>query len=288
MEKDYQRISAAIDYLSKNFRDQPDLERVAAEVHLSPQHFQRVFSRWTGVSPKRFLQVLTVEEAKQRLLHSDNLLDLSQELGLSSSSRLYDHFVSLEALSPGEYQQRGRDIGIYWDVGSSPFGKVLIARTHRGICKLAFIDDPQSLEQELQTLHQNWPLSSIERQTEFAESVLPALFSHSPNPARPLSLHVKGTNFQVQVWRMLMAIQPGSFASYGELATALGHSGARAIGGAVGSNPVALLIPCHRVIRQNGELGGDRWGLTRKRAVLSWEDAKLATQESPSSQVTSA
>ncbi|MBD2859564.1 methylated-DNA--[protein]-cysteine S-methyltransferase [Spongiibacter sp. KMU-158] len=276
MTSDYQRISTAIDYLIAHSTEQPDLETVARQVHLSPHHFQRLFSRWTGVSPKRFLQILTVDEAKRRLTNSENLIEVSHQLGLSGSSRLHDHFVSLEAMTPGEYAKGAEGLDLYWDIGDTPFGTALLASTDRGICKLVFIDSETDQAEELKALQSQWPNAKIQHNPQLAEPILRTIFS-APEPLRqPLSLYVKGTNFQVQVWRMLLAIQPGNFTSYGEMAKAIGHSGAaRAVGTAVGSNPIALLIPCHRVIRQSGELGGYRWGESRKRALFSWEVARL-------------
>lgn len=279
MNRDYQRISQAIDYLHSHYQQQPSLEELANQLHLSPQHFQRLFSRWAGVSPKRFLQIITVEQAKQRLAQSRPLLEISQDLGLSSASRLYDHFVTLEAVSPGEYQAQGEQLQIDWDCGATPFGPAFIACTPRGICKLSFIDNETEQTQALSELLKQWPRAQLQHNPLLAERWLSKIFP-SPAPTssasfKPLPLHIQGSNFQVQVWRMLLAIQPGAFSSYGDIAQALGKpGGARAVGTAVGRNPVALLIPCHRVIRQSGELGGYRWGLSRKRALQCWELAR--------------
>lgn len=269
---DYSRIEKAMTYMSEHVSGQPTLEEVAAHVHLSPFHFQRVFCRWAGTTPKRFLQALTLERGKRMLKQAHALLDTSHNIGLSGSSRLHDHFVQLEAVTPGEYKRNGHGVVIEYGYHQTPLGQVFVATTQRGICRLGFVDYT-SVDEPLAELHKDWPMGSLTSNDQSTRYVIDALFSEQPDWQRgPLSLHVVGTNFQVAVWRALLRIPPGKLASYSQIAGALGYPKAsRAVGNAVGANPVALLIPCHRVIRQSGALGGYRWGSTKKQMVQTWE-----------------
>jgi AraC family transcriptional regulator, regulatory protein of adaptative response / methylated-DNA-[protein]-cysteine methyltransferase len=269
---DYDRIASAMAYLVDRAADQPSLEEVAAHVHLSPYHFQRLFCRWAGTTPKRFLQVLTLERGKGLLDSSRSLLDVSHELGLSGSSRLHDHFVQLEAVTPGEYKSRGRQLQIDYGVHSTPLGPMFVAVTPRGVCRAGFVDF-SSVEDSLDDLHNAWPLSAIRENLPATRYVIDAFFdSDNASGEGPLSLHVAGTNFQIAVWRALLKIPPAALATYGQIAEAVGApKAARAVGNAIGANPVALLIPCHRVIQRSGALGGYRWGPTRKLMVQTWE-----------------
>jgi len=269
---DYDRIASAMTYLVDRAADQPSLEEIAAHVHLSPYHFQRVFCQWAGTTPKRFLQVLTLERGKVLLENAHSLLDVSHELGLSGSSRLHDHFVQLEAVTPGEYKSRGKQVQIEYGVHTTPLGPMFVAVTQRGVCRAEFMDF-NSMDDLLESLHNAWPLSSIRESLASTRHVVDAFFgSNTAAKHGPLSVHVKGTNFQIAVWRALLKIPPGAVASYGQVATALGApQSARAVGNAIGANPVALLIPCHRVIQQSGALGGYRWGPAKKLMVQTWE-----------------
>jgi AraC family transcriptional regulator, regulatory protein of adaptative response / methylated-DNA-[protein]-cysteine methyltransferase len=251
---------------------------VAAHVGVSASHFQRLFSRWAGLPPKRFLQVLTLEQARPALLRAEPLLAVSEQAGLSSASRLYDHCVQLDAMTPGEIRSGGAGLLIHYGIHDTRFGPVLLAATARGICRLEFVDagiDPAALLASL------WPHAELRQDAARSADWVTQVFASSPSD-RPLSLHVAGTNFQVSVWRALLQVPSGTLTSYGRLAAALRRPGAaRAIGQAVGSNPVALLIPCHRVIRESGALGGYRWGESRKRAMLWYERmASLPANES--------
>lgn len=267
---DYDRIAKAIAYITTNVTAQPTLDDVAAHVHLSPFHFQRLFSRWAGTTPKRFLQVLTLELGKKLLEDSSSLLEVSDKLGLSSSSRLHDHFVQLEAVSPGEYRSKGKDIVIEYGEHDTPFGRLFVAQTPRGVCRAAFTDEDDA-EAQLDVLRKSWPLAGYRSSVENTARVA-TLLSVADAPNRPLSLHVAGTNFQVAVWRALLRIPAGNAVTYSQIAEAVGSPRAvRAAGTAVGANPVAFLIPCHRVIQQSGALGGYRWGLERKQAMQTWE-----------------
>jgi AraC family transcriptional regulator of adaptative response/methylated-DNA-[protein]-cysteine methyltransferase len=271
---DYDRIARAITFISRQVDNQPSLQEIAAHLHISPYHFQRLFCRWTGVTPKRFLQVLTLDRAKQLLNDSKPLLEVSAALGLSSGSRLYDHFVQLEAVTPGEFKKKGAGLTIEYGVHDTPFGKAFIAVTHRGICNLAF-PDQSNIAEYLHDLSRKWPQASLRECPQRTRAVIRAMFDYDEKPDGPLSLCVTGTNFQVSVWRALLQIPPGSVASYSQVASAIGRpSSARAVGLAVGTNPVAFLIPCHRVIRQCGQLGGYHWGVTRKQAMHAWEAAR--------------
>lgn len=271
---DYARIADAIRFIASQVARQPTLDEIAAHVHLSPFHFQRLFSRWAGVTPKRYLQVLTLERAKTLLQESRPLLEVADTLGLSSGSRLYDHFVQLEAVTPGEYKQRGAGLIIDHGVHDTPFGQAFVALTPRGVCNFSFLDeqDPQT---PLAALAHSWPEAELREAPSRTQGVIHTMFDGSKKADRPISLHVSGTNFQISVWRALLQIPPAKVVSYAQVASAVGKpKAARAVGLAVGANPVALMIPCHRVIQQNGKLGGYHWGETRKQAIHAWEAAR--------------
>lgn len=275
---DYARIARAITWLHAHAGHQPDLSRVARETGLSEHHFQRLFTRWAGVSPKRFLQFLTVEDARRRLAETRNTLDLAAAVGLSGGSRLHDLFVTLDAMSPGEAKLGGAGLDIRWGVHGSRFGPALIAATTRGVCALQFVDhghDGRAL------LAAAWPNARLIRDPAAIAAIARRIFEpleHAPH--RPLALLVKGTNFQVQVWRALLALPAGAVTTYGDLAQAMDRpDSARAVGAAVGANAIAYLIPCHRVIRATGALTGYRWGSSRKAAMLGWEAARSVERQ---------
>jgi AraC family transcriptional regulator of adaptative response/methylated-DNA-[protein]-cysteine methyltransferase len=271
---DYDRIAEAIAYISTRLHSQPTLNEIAAHIHLSPFHFQRLFCRWAGVTPKRFLQVLTLERAKQLLSESKPLLEVSDALGLSSGSRLYDHFVQLEAVTPGEYKMGGAGLTIEYAIHDTPFGKAFIAITPRGICDFSFLENTK-IDGHLTGLYKKWPHAVAHGNRQRTHAVIKAMFSEEKKLKLPVSLHVSGTNFQISVWKALLQIPPATVASYSQVATAIGHpSSARVVGLAVGANPVAFLISCHRVIQQSGKLGGYHWGETRKQAIHAWESAR--------------
>ncbi len=271
---DYDRIAQAISFITDRVNSQPTLDEIAEHIHLSPFHFQRLFCRWAGVTPKRFLQTLTLERAKQLLSESKSLLEVSDSLGLSSGSRLYDHFVHLEAVTPGEFKTGGLGLQIEYGKHDTPFGKVFIAITPRGICSLTFLEHDQ-IDECLAGLYKKWPRAEMHENHDSTRVVIEAMFGKTIRLDRPLSLHVSGTNFQTSVWKALLEIPPGTVASYSQVATSIGHPhSARAVGLAVGANPVAFLIPCHRVIQQSGKRGGYRWGETRKHALHAWEAAR--------------
>ena len=271
---DYQRIAKAIYFVNSHAGQQPTLDEIAAHVHLSPYHFQRMFTHWAGVTPKRYLQILTVERAKKLLQEARPILDVTHEVGLSSGSRLYDHFISLEAVTPGEFKKQGTGLTIEYSVHETPFGSAFIATTARGICKFTFLD-VSNVEQEIQDLAKRWPNAHITSTSKHTTAIIDSMFSKNQSLERPLSLLVSGTNFQVNVWRALLQIPSGNIASYSKVAASIGRpKSARAVGTAIGANPIAFLIPCHRVIQQSGKLGGYHWGETRKHAIHLWEAAR--------------
>jgi AraC family transcriptional regulator of adaptative response/methylated-DNA-[protein]-cysteine methyltransferase len=277
---DYARIERAILYLDAHGQEQPRLAEVAAHVGLSPYHFQRLFTRWAGISPKRFLQFQTLEHAKQLLAERRNMLDATYDAGLSSGGRLHDLFVTLTAMTPGEFKQGGAGLTIQYGLHPSPFGDYLLAVCERGICALRFLTGASSAE-VLRELRAEWPRATLVEEPgatrPFAERIFP---SRTPREIQPLSLFVKGTNFQLKVWEALLRIPSGAVATYEDIARSLQMPrAARAVGSAVGDNPIALLIPCHRVIRKTGAFGDYRWGLTRKRAMLTWESARSSPGE---------
>ncbi len=270
---DYTRIEQAIRYLEQNFHTQPDLKAVADHIGLSEYHFQRLFTRWAGISPKRFLQFLTVEYAKQLLADSQDLLHVTYEAGLSSPSRLHDLFITSEAVTPGEFKRKGAGLTIVYGFHDTPFGECLLAMTERGICGLTFVVDGER-ETALNGLRQNWPLAALQADASQTETYIQRIFSPPTHPA-PLKLYLQGSNFQLKVWQALLNIPLGTAVSYDTIATWIGNPKAsRAIGTALSHNPVGYLIPCHRVIRKAGELGQYRWGSTRKKAILGWEAAQ--------------
>lgn len=267
---DYDRVAAAIEYIGERARKQPQLEEVAAAAGLSPHHFHRLFRRWAGITPKRFLQLLTLEDAKRRLDESRSVLHAAYEAGLSGPGRLHDLFVTLEGVTPGEYRTGGAGVDMAFGYAATPFGRALLARTDRGLCRLAFVDGGE--EAAASELAAEWPEARLRRDDALADRTASAIFRGDPLP-----LHVRGTNFQVQVWEALLGIPEGRVVSYEDVAARMGRPEAtRAVAGAVARNRIGWVIPCHRVIRKMGDAGGYRWGTSRKRAMLTWEAARSA------------
>ncbi|OFZ86489.1 MAG: 6-O-methylguanine DNA methyltransferase [Betaproteobacteria bacterium RBG_16_64_18] len=271
--RDYARIECAIRFVQANRHRQPELTEVAASVHLSLFHFQRLFSRWAGISPKRFLQFLTKEDAKRRLRESANVLEAALASGLSGPGRLHELLVECEAVTPGEVRRGGEGLDIRYGFHASPFGECLLASTPRGICALRFVA-PAGRSAELDLVAGEWPKARWIRDPDRTGALASRAFTGLPHGGGPTRLHLRGTNFQIKVWEALLALPQGSVTTYSALARAIGHQGAaRAVGSATGRNPIALLIPCHRVLRSAGEVTGYRWGGTRKQAILAWEAA---------------
>lgn len=275
---DYQRIAKAIEFIRDNFRQQPKLEEVADAVYLSPFHFQRMFTQWAGVSPKKFQQFLSLNFSKELMKTAGvPLSEVAYEAGYSGSSRLHDLFVSIEAMTPGNYKSGGEDLKIQYSFHESPFGKIIVASTDIGVCKMEFVEEE---EQGLPLLAREWPLAIFERKRERNEITVKQLFSHPFSTAQPLKLNVQGTPFQIKVWEALLRIPEGKLATYQEIANFIGYPGAsRAVGTAIGSNPVAVLIPCHRVIRRDGGIGGYHWGNDRKLSLIAWEKCHAMEDE---------
>ncbi len=268
----FERIAKAIAFLQDNFKAQPSLTEIADHVHVSPDHFQRLFQEWAGTSPKKFLQYTSIQHAKQLLASQQtNLFHASFETGLSSTSRLHDLFIQIEGMTPAEYKQGGRQLTIRYAYHASPFGKVLIASTGKGVCYVAFEDQENDV---LETLFNSYPNATFVRENSPYQAAVLAFFNRDWSNLQAVKLHLRGTPFQLHVWEALLKIPAGQLASYRQVATEIGKSSAsRAVGTAIGSNPIAYLIPCHRVIQTSGLLGGYRWGLHRKTAIIAWESA---------------
>jgi AraC family transcriptional regulator, regulatory protein of adaptative response / methylated-DNA-[protein]-cysteine methyltransferase len=272
---DYERIARVIRHLDDCHMEQPDLATLADLVGLSPYHFHRLFVAWAGITPKDFLQCLTLADARARLSQGANVLDAALAGGLSGPGRLHDLCVNLEAASPGELKSGGEGWTVSAGFAASPFGECLIAESPRGVCHLSFLD-PGDVEVEWAGLKQLWPRARVWRDDAVAARLAERIFARQGGAHAEPALRgfVRGTAFQVRVWRALLRVRPGALVSYGRLAVAAGRpNAARAVGTAVGGNPLAYLIPCHRVIRETGVLGNYRWGAVRKRAMVAWEGA---------------
>ena len=272
---DYAKVEKALHFLERRATRQPSLAEVAAEVGLSEFHFQRLFQRWAGVSPKRFLQYLTLQEAKRLLQGSHSVLETSLDLGLSSPSRLHDLFLSLEHMTPGEYKAQAAGLRLRWGVAETPFGQALFAALDRGLCCMDFLLE-DGADGALQRLRARWPGAQFEHAPSIATHFADALTARLEGHPSPMGLVLKGTPFQLQTWEALLRIPAGQAVSYGDLASLTGQPKAsRAIGTAVGRNPIAVLIPCHRVIQASGAFGDYHWGSARKQALLGFERARL-------------
>ncbi|OXE95065.1 AraC family transcriptional regulator of adaptative response/methylated-DNA-[protein]-cysteine methyltransferase [Flavobacterium araucananum] len=278
-EYDYKRVASAINFIKENYKSQPKLEDVADHVNLSPFHFQRMFQNWAGVTPKQFLQYLTAEYAKDILKTTRmSLFDAAHESGLSGAGRLHDLFIKVEGMSPGEYKNGGEALKINYSFADCPFGEMLVAATSKGICHMSFVDNGS--EQALEGLKANFPNAKYIQMVDMFQQNALFVFTQDWSKLDKVKLHLKGTDFQIKVWEALLKVPTGGFTTYGDLAANAGHQGAsRAVGTAIGSNPVAFLIPCHRVIKSTGEIGQYHWGATRKNAIIGWEAARKAKVE---------
>jgi AraC family transcriptional regulator of adaptative response/methylated-DNA-[protein]-cysteine methyltransferase len=278
---DYERIAGVIRYLDKHHAEQPNLAMLAKRAGLSAFHFHRLFSRWAGITPKDFLQCLTLSHAKALLNEGKDVLNAALNAGLSGPSRLHDLCVCLEAASPGELKSGGANWTIRAGFADSPFGTCLVGESSRGLCHLSFVDSV-SRQAGAAAIQHAWPRARLTWDDSSVSRLLSPVFQQPGSAdSRPaLRALIRGTTFQVRVWRALLQVPPGTLVSYAELAAAIGNrAAARAVGSAVGQNPLAYLIPCHRVIRDTGAVGEYRWGQTRKKAILAWESsARFAEQ----------
>lgn len=272
IQNDYERIAAAIDYIRTHFQQQPDLDAVAEHVHLSPFHFQRLFTSWAGVSPKKFLQFTSIEYAKRLLAEQQTtLFDAAIETGLSGTGRLHDLFVRIESMTPGEYKNGGASLEIAYSFADTPFGKIIVASTLTGICHLTFIE---SEVQGLADLTQRFPKAQLQPEQQALHASALQLFQADWKTPETIRLHLKGTAFQLKVWAALLQIPSGNLYSYKKIAEAIERpTASRAVGTAIGDNPVAFIIPCHRVLQTSGQIGGYHWGINRKSAMIGWEAA---------------
>lgn len=270
----FNRIAEAIEYIRLNFRSQPDLDEVAAKVHLSPFHFQRLFKEWAGVSPKKFLQYTSVAYAKEILRKQEaTLFDAAYDTGLSGTGRLHDLFVTIEGMTPGEYKNGGENLSINYSYAETPFGNIIVASTQRGICYMAFAEEEAVSFAAMQA---HFPRAAFRQMTDIIQQNALYIFTQDWKKLNQIKLHLKGTDFQLKVWETLLKIPEGQLATYGTVAEKIQKPNAsRAVGTAIGSNPVAFLIPCHRVIQSNGTLGGYMWGTRRKAAMIGWEAARV-------------
>jgi AraC family transcriptional regulator of adaptative response/methylated-DNA-[protein]-cysteine methyltransferase len=279
---DYALIRSAIAYLTENWVDQPSLDALAARMELSPAHCQRLFKRWCGLSPKEFVQAITVDHARGLLEGSASVLDAAHEVGLSGAGRLHDLFVSHEAMTPGEYKQRGLGIEMAYGFHASPFGEALVMMTERGVAGLAFVDEDkgQTRPEALADMMRRWPKATyVEAPKKTAAAARQIFDPHTWDREKPVRLVMIGSDFDVRVWETLLKIPMGRAVSYADIARHLGQpTASRAVGTAVGRNPISFVVPCHRVLRGDGTLGGYHWGLTRKRALIGWETGRVAGQ----------
>jgi len=276
-QTDYERIAKAISYINEHFREQPDLKRVADEIHLSEFHFQRLFQRWAGVSPKKFLEYISVEHAKDLLKQNASLAEASYNVGLSGTGRLHDLFVNIEGMTPGEFKNNGGDLTINYSFYSTPFGAIIMASTPKGICHIGFANNKQ---RSLRILRDKYANASLKQKRDpFHQDAL-RIFQTDWSNISEIKLHLKATPFQLKVWEALLKIPFGQISSYAQIAEAISYpTASRAVGTAIGDNPVAYLIPCHRVIKSTGVIGNYHWGDVRKSAIIGWEAARTFGEE---------
>lgn len=276
-QTNYERIEKAIHYINEHFKEQPSLDEIAKAIHISPYHFQRLFSEWAGVSPKKFMQYISVNYAKSLLKNRKALLDVTYETGLSSYSRLHDLFVTIEGMTPGEFKNGGADLTINYCFSESPFGKIIVASTSKGICTMSFEEDENKA---LLDLKRRFPNAKYQQITDTFQQDALLIFKKDWKNLNTIKLHLAGTPFQLRVWESLLKIPMGALVTYGDIAEDIGNSkSSRAVGSAIGSNPVAFLIPCHRVIQSSGKISGYLWGETKKKVIIGWEAAKIENRE---------
>lgn len=269
----YNRITEAIEYIKANFKEQPNLEEIAKKINLSPFHFQRLFTEWAGVSPKTFLQYISIEYAKKLLKENqETLLETTYKTGLSGTGRLHDLFVKIEGMTPAEYKNGGKNLVINYSFDESPFGNIIVASTEKGVCYLAFFED---IEEGFLLLKKEFPNAFFHEKSDLFQQNALLIFQNDWSKLNQVKLHLKGTDFQLKVWEALLKIPMGKLSTYGNIAASIENPKAsRAVGTAIGRNPVTFLIPCHRVIQSTGIIGGYMWGNTRKTAIIGWECSK--------------
>lgn len=273
----YNRIAEAINYIKINFKTQPTLDDVAEHVHLSPFHFQRLFTEWAGTTPKKFLQYISIEHAKLLLKESQlTLQETTFQTGLSGTSRLHDLFINIEGMSPAEFKNGGKNLSINYSFSNTPFGQIIVASTNKGVCHMAFLENEV---QSIIDLKNKFPNATFSNKSDKVQQNALSIFQPGVQELPNIKLHLKGTDFQLKVWESLLKIPLGNLATYGTIASQINKPNAsRAVGTAIGSNPVAFLIPCHRVIQSTGTFGGYMWGNTRKTAIIGWEAARTDSE----------
>ena len=276
--KDYSRIEKAIVYINNNFREQPSLEEISTAINMTPFHFQRLFSEWAGVSPKKFLQYVSLRYAKHLLQRNTTLMDVSHTIGFSSSSRLHDLFINIEGMTPGEFKNGGACLTINYSFRESPFGNIIIASTNKGVCYIHFQNNESIALRDLKAC---FPSAAYHQTEDNHQQDALSMFQKNWSQIDQIKLHLRGTRFQIKVWESLLKIPKGDLSTYGDIAKKIGHpKAARAVGTAIGANPIAFLIPCHRVIQSNGKFGGYLWGANKKMAIIGWEAAKMNQESS--------
>jgi AraC family transcriptional regulator of adaptative response/methylated-DNA-[protein]-cysteine methyltransferase len=269
----YYRIEKAINYMTADYRQQPNLDEIAAKVHLSPFHFQRLFLDWVGLTPKKFVQYLTLQHLKQQIQHTSNVIEAADSAGLSSQSRVYDLFVHIEGVSPQQFKSAGMDLEIWYGYHATPFGMCLVAVTARGVCEMCFVDEDRT-RNEYERFCGRWPFARIAHRPDITQPYIQKIFRPERVNSERLQLLVQGTDFQIKVWEALVNIPFGQVQSYEQVAARLGTHNVRSVASAAGLNPISYLIPCHRIIRKSGEVGDFQYGRVRKLAMISWEMGK--------------
>lgn len=274
----FERVAEAISYIQENFKSQPNLDSVAEKINLSPFHFQRLFKEWAGVTPKKFLQYISVSHAKSILnTNQKNLLETADDIGLSGTGRLHDLFVNIEGMTPGDFKNGGENLVINYSYANSKFGQILTAATSKGLCYMGFSDENETAFNELKS---RFPKAIFQKKTDDFQKNGAAVFGEDWSRLDKVKLHLKGTAFQLKVWEALLKIPSGKLSTYGEIANQIDKpKAARAVGTAIGSNPIAFLIPCHRVIQSSGVFGGYMWGPNRKAAIIGYEAAQIDNQD---------
>ncbi|WP_259067069.1 methylated-DNA--[protein]-cysteine S-methyltransferase [Mucilaginibacter sp. X4EP1] len=272
----YYRIEKAIGYLTANFRAQPDLGEIAEKINVSPFHFQRMFLDWVGLTPKKFIQYLTLEHLKKQIYATQNVIEAADIAGLSSQSRVYDLFVNIEGVSPQQFKSSGVGLEIFYGYHATPFGMCFIAVTERGVCDFHFIDE-DAQRNEFTNFSQKWQFASLVHRPDLTQTYIQKIFKPEATNHQKLNLLVQGTEFQIKVWQALVSIPFGNVRSYEQISATIGHTGSvRAVASAAGKNPISYLIPCHRIICKSGEVGNFSYGKVRKQALIAWE---MATRE---------